>query len=346
MKRLILLFPFLACVLLAAAFSNCARAGLQVEWELVLDDQNLRYGARLETDGPRLFLGKRDGFYMSRDHGHTWDLTLPDRSITCIAFGLNTVYAGTYYHGLYRSETRGNTWKPNNKGFAFDDNPDWPGDYSPIEQILVTRSGMVIAVKYHSGIYISRGRGDSWTDMSDQWLVGRRHIGYSIWSMTEFDDYLWACTGTGWIIRAPSGKPNWWDSFASFKDGRIFAWEALNDRLYAASNILGRWNEAKHRWDYFSEDFQSKSDSPHFTSLAVNRGRLFVGLRHAGVHLFDERTETFIPAGLQEFPIADVISHQGDLYAAVEGKGVYRASIPTVQPYGKSATTWGALKTK
>ena len=110
---------------------------------------------------------------------------------------------------------------------------------------------MVIAVKYHSGIYISRGRGDSWTDMSDQWLVGQRHIGYSIWSMTEFDDYLWACTGTGWIIRAPSGKPHRWDSFASFKDGRIFAWEALNDQLYAASNILGRWNEAKRRWDYF-----------------------------------------------------------------------------------------------
>ena len=60
----------------------------------------------------------------------------------------------------------------------------------------------------------------------------------------------------------------------------------------------------------------------------------------------NERTETFIPAGLQEFPIADVVSHQGDLYAAVEGKGVYRAAFPRVQPYNKAATTWGTIKQK
>ncbi len=76
----------------------------------------------------------------------------------------------------------------------------------------------------------------------------------------------------------------------------------------------------------------------------MNRGRLFAGLLYSGVYLFDERTETFIPAGLQDSLILDIVSHQGYLYAAVEDEGIYRASIPVVQPYGKSATTWGAIK--
>ena len=59
--------------------------------------------------------------------------------------------------------------------------------------------------------------------------------------------------------------------------------------------------------------------------------------------MFDGRTGTFIPAGLQEFRILDLVSHQGYLYAVTD-EGIYRASIPVIQPYGKALTTWGAIK--
>ena len=77
--------------------------------------------------------------------------------------------------------------------------------------------------------------------------------------------------------------------------------------------------------------------------LAVNRGRLFTGLYEFGVYMFDERSEKWFPAGLQEFHVTALVSHQSDLYAGTEN-GIYRASIPTVQPYAKAVTTWAALK--
>ena len=81
------------------------------------------------------------------------------------------------------------------------------------------------------------------------------------------------------------------------------------------------------------------------TSLAVNRGRLFTGLYEFGVYMFDERSEKWFPAGLQEFHVTALGSHQSYLYAATGEPGaIYRASIPIVQLYGKAATTWGAVK--
>ena len=325
-------------VLLAILLAADAHARLQTEWELLRADQELHWGTTLESDDYRLYLGHWDGLYISLDHGYTWDLTLPDRSITCIAFGPNTVYAGTYNYGLYRSETRGNTWKPKNKGFAFEDNPDWPGDYSPIEQILVTRFGMVITLKYHSGTYTSTDRGESWHEITDEW--GRF---FDPWSMTEFDSYLWTGSSSGSIVRSDDNGETWKHA-GEFKGGRMWDWEVSNHRLCAVTqDFFGRWNEAEEVWEYFSEGLEFGFRGPRFQALGVNRGRLFAGL-DSGVYMFDEQSETFIPAGLHESRIVDLVSHHGYLYVAVEKEGVYRASIPIVQPYGKAAVTWGAIK--
>ena len=63
--------------------------------------------------------------------------------------------------------------------------------------------------------------------------------------------------------------------------------------------------------------------------------------------MFDERSEKWFPAGPEEFHVTALGSHQSYLYAATDDPGaIYRASIPTVQPYAKAATTWGAIKRK
>ncbi len=61
--------------------------------------------------------------------------------------------------------------------------------------------------------------------------------------------------------------------------------------------------------------------------------------------MFDERSKTWIPAGLDGLTVSSLKSHQTDLYAATN-EGIYRASIPTVQPYGKAAIIWGTIKQK
>ena len=343
-------------VLLLIALLGCshAHARIHAEWEQLVEGEDINYVTTLETDENRLYLGRRDGLYMSRDHGYTWRLTLPDHEITAIAISTNAVYAGTFKHGLFRSDSHGNTWKPKNAGFALFTFAGRPPQYSPIEQILVTRSGTVIAGKYHAGTYISTNRGESWHDIYDDWVVESGRLGGNIWSMTEFDGYLWAADSTGSMLRS-ADKGQTWKWTRHFNHGWITDWEVFNDRLYAAGEYsFGRWNEAERAWEYFSESLETGTDEPHFTSLAVNCGRLFAGLRYYGVYMFDDRSETWIPAGLQEFGIAALVSHQSDLYAAAfekirnstEPLGIYHASIPIIQPYGKAATTWGAVKQK
>ena len=241
-----------ACVCLMLTLSNCAHARIQAEWELLRADEELHWETSLETDEYRLYLGHWEGLYISVDHGYTWRLTLPDRAIRSIAFGPNTVYAGTHYHGLFRSDTRGNTWQPKNDGFALVDNPHLLGKYSTIEQILVTRSGTVIANKYHSGVYISTNRGESWHDIYEDWHadIGAR-FGRNIWSMAEFGGYWFAATSSGLMLRSPDNGDTWkWTRH--FKDGRMWDWEVFNDQLYAVTyDSFGRWNEGRRRLGVF-----------------------------------------------------------------------------------------------
>ena len=81
-------------------------------------------------------------------------------------------------------------------------------------------------------------------------------------------------------------------------------------------------------------------------TLAVNRRRIFAGVRHQGVWGFDEQSETWFPVGLEGRHIGTLVSHQSYLYAVTYPDGIYRASIPTVNVYHKLVTTWGAIKTK
>ncbi|MDE0300729.1 MAG: hypothetical protein OXN17_18990 [Candidatus Poribacteria bacterium] len=330
MKYLSLLALPLICLLL---LSGRARAELQADWEQLVGGEFTPNGTTLETDQTRLFLGEGDGFYMSRDHGYTWRLTLPDRQITAIAIGKNALYAGTSKHGLFRSDSRGVTWQKKS-------------GRAPIKQIVVLRSGAVIAGRYPAGVYISFNRGDTWDDIYDRWLEKLSHVGYNIWSITEFDGYLWSSTSGGGIIRTPDMGKTWKWATEDFRLGRVSDWAVFNDRLYAAAGGFGRWNEAKHTWEYFNEGLQPERGAQRFSSLAVNRGRLYARLLSSGVYLFDERSETFVLAGLRESVILDLVSHQGYLYAAAEDEGIYRASIPAVQPYNRATVTWGALKTK
>ena len=218
-----------------------------------------------------------------------------------------------------------------------------------IEQILVTRSGAVIAVAYHQGTYISNNRGDSWHGVGDDWQDGR--IGYNIWKMAEFDGYLWAALSGTSMVRSPDNGGTW-EAAGGWPISRVSDFAELNNRLYVATgntdHTLVRWNEPERDWEVLIQGLPSVEEG-NIDTLTVHTGRLFAGLRNHGVYMFDRRSETWILAGLQEFRISDLVSHQSRLYAVARYEdwdfaGIFRASIPIVNPYGKAATTWGAVK--
>ena len=336
-----------------------------------LDSNKRAHGARVRTRKRRIPLVRRHdtGLYISLDNAHTWRPT-PIEFVELIAIDRNTVYVSggsNRNHCLFRSDDRGNTWKPINNGIRrriFKDGRDEIALYPEVQHILVTRSGTVIAVMYRR-VYTSADRGETWHNVTDEWVYHRDHlglddlrIGFEIDSMTEFDGYLWA---SAWfsMFRSPDNGETWeqvsgGDEYISW----VTDWAVLNDRLYASSERdFGRYEEGS-KWDVLTQglppnDYTSYGgdipDKSHITSLAVHRGRLFAGLHNHGVYMFDARSQTWIPAGLQGLTVTALVTHQSHLYAATGNRrwkpqGIYRASIPTVQAYGKAATMWGRVK--
>ena len=355
MKYLIFILTLLsilvASVLLVISLGTCAPnadAAIQAEWIHINGTETLEQVLALETDEFRFYAGTSNGVYITLDHGYTWHSTERKHyGFNTIAIRESSVYAGTKYQGILRSDDHGETWKPINDGLPFlGDEDDEPRTYSRLTRIIVPSSGTVIAMMPLRGTYTSTDRGETWHDVTDPWFRGG-----AVSSMTEFDGYLWGASSTGAMLRSLDNGQTW-EYIRRFGHGQVTDWAVLNDRLYVAGREgIARWDEAERTWEYLTEGIPTGHDPPYFTNLSVNRGRLFAGLRNSGVWMFDERSEMWIPAGLEGLTVTSLVSHQSDLYATTtdsnwDALGIYRASISTVQPYGKAAATWGAVKTK
>ena len=117
---------------------------------------------------------------------------------------------------------------------------------------------------YHQGTQISHNRGDSWRDVTSEWKASQGKgspdiiVGTGIFSMTEFDGYLWAAYSNSRAFRSPDNGETWevipyWDKGSIADFDRIHDWAALGDKLCVAGNDgFGRWNEAELMWDNLS----------------------------------------------------------------------------------------------
>ena len=331
--------------------ANESNANIRADWELIYDIESPFF--IIESDGDNLYAAGDNGIHVSRTGGNTWhyrDLGRDGEHVQVLTIGAGggSVYLGTTHHGIFRSDDRGNTWQPKNNGM-----PRHPGtsEYISIHQILVTYSGAVIAVGYLRGTWISHDRGESWTAVTTLWKVPDVPLGEAVWSMTEFDGYLWAVYAGSPLIRSRDAGGIWVivhtniDNFDPVED-----WAALDNTLYVAGGkSFGRWSEAEQRWEHLNRGLPAHSRyHSGINDLAVNRGRIFASLYlfHRGVWLFDQSSETWAPVGPKEaegLGIYSITSRGSYLYAA-STLGIHRGSVADVQSYGKILTTWGALK--
>ncbi len=347
----------LTLLLLAICFAGRA-LDAHAEWEQIPGTEVIGSVGLLESDGLRLYAAGDTGFYLSFDDGYTWRRSeigrgIEDFYITTIGSGRGAVYVGTIYHGIFRSDDGGNTWKQVNEGLKILHDPKRGPHHGIVHQLLVTSSGMVINVGYHDGTHISHDRGETWHDVTLEWKYHPRpefsewYIGAGIWSMTEYGGYLWIAHSVTDMFRS-SDDGETWELIRRFMPGRVTDWAVLGDRLYVSGQEgFGRWNEMEGEWEYLTEGLPFGRDPPHLMNLAVNRGRIFAALGRTdrSVWLYDQPSETWVPVGPPDVDVHPLVSHQSDLFAGTED-GIYRASIPVVQPYGKAITTWGALKTR
>ena len=345
-----------------------AAAEIRALWIPVVGRGILERAYSLETDGRRLYAGTRGGLYISDDDGYTWRSTGLTDAVGIIAIGTDAIYATTRgtERGMYRSDDRGETWMPIHNAMPTITSVRVDGsEYeSPpyIDHILPTSSGAIIAFRYNEGTYISNDRGETWHNPFGEWMYPGPKASFvpdydfsdSIWSMTEFDGYWWAVLCSAAVLRSQDNGDTWkYVGHLVTHNGKWFGqvhdWAVLDDKLYvAAANGFTRRNDAEQAWEDLSRGLPPPYKylvNPHreIEVLAVNRNRIFAGLRNYGVWTFDKGSETWTPVGLGGLNVRALVSHQSELYALTRD-GIFRAAIRTVIPHRKAATTWGAVK--
>lgn len=363
-------FIFLVAMTMSA---NESGANIRTLWiPLVGTEALVERTNSLETDGRRLYVGTQDGLYISDDDGSTWRPTNLTGAIGIIAISTDAIYATAHgsERGLYRSDDQGETWKPIHSAMPTTTSIRVDGsEYERppyMQQILSTSSSAIIAVAYNDGTYISNDRGETWRDPVEEWMypgpkahhVPDYSFSDSIWSMTEFDGYWWAVLSSGsTAVLRTHDKGGTWEYVGGLATlerrwfGQVRDWTVLDGQLYVGcSKGFAQWNEAEQAWEDLSRGLPPPCKylvNPHheIQVLAVNRNRIFAGLRENGVWTFDKRSETWTPIGLGGLTVVALVSHQSELFALTR-EGIFRATISVVQRYGKAATTWGAIKQK
>ncbi len=363
-------FIFLVAMTMSA---NESGANIRTLWiPLVGTEALVERTNSLETDGRRLYVGTQDGLYISDDDGTMWRPTNLTDAIGIIAISTDAIYATAHgsERGLYRSDDRGETWKPIHSAMPTATSVRVDGsEYERppyIQQILPTSSSAIIAVAYNDGTYISNDRGETWHDPVEEWMypgpkaphVPDYSFSDSIWSMTEFDGYWLAVLSSGStaVLRTHDDGGTWEyvGGLATLERrwfGQVRDWTLLDGQLYVGcSKGFARWNEAEQAWEDLSRGLPPPykfliHPDHEIQVLAVNRNRIFAGLRENGVWTFDKRSETWTPIGLGGLTVVALVFHQSELFALTR-EGIFRATISVVQPHGKSATTWGAVKRK
>ena len=126
----------LICLLLVTTTTQAQRLDGDVKtWIQLYDEMTIGSVKALEAGERRFYAGSYFGIFISHDYGSTWRKTSLEENISAIAVDRKTVYAGTFTHGIFRSDDAGVTWKPIRNGLR----TKHSGEFPEVYQILITR---------------------------------------------------------------------------------------------------------------------------------------------------------------------------------------------------------------
>ncbi len=115
----------------------------------------------LEGRNGTLYAGTLNGLNASTDAGMSWKNlnggVLDDMEIQCIVVEGATIFAGTYYYGVYVSTDGGGSWNKRNTGL-----PSNPAVYD-----LVRHNGDLFSALQYDGLYRSTDNGGTWFSLND-----------------------------------------------------------------------------------------------------------------------------------------------------------------------------------
>ena len=167
--------------------------------------------------------GSSDGIFKSSNAGASWSIVLPVTSVWNLAIDPNNseiVYAGTRFHGVYRSMDGGKKWDTVNRGLP-KGMPDMPWDYETrklhfskmsayesIRRLVIDpiRSS-ILYIGTPSGVFKSIDRGANWRGINkglpDRFSVSALAID------PKNSDILYIGTWSRGVFKSIDGGENW-----------------------------------------------------------------------------------------------------------------------------------------
>lgn len=258
----------------------------------------------MAINGDTIFAGTSDGIQTTVNNGEKWmDLNIDEMTneldVISLAINESCIFAGTRYHGVFRSDNGGKTWKLTKDGM----------EDSCITG-LVAAGDTIFAGTRHNGLYRSTDNGASWGSMSavlpySNVLTLFKHnekIFVSFWSkgiyISADNGDTWKETGVvagdlaitankndifvsswGRHFYSSDGGDSW-----SQREGMTFSsaiYEPNSGNLFAGAYLGGVYRSADNgkTWDTIS----GKLEGEHVISLTIKDDSLFAGTYSRGV---------------------------------------------------------------
>lgn len=297
-----------------------------VTWEQVKidvnQDPNQSYSSgQLAVHNSKLYISARQGLFQSINKGTTWSPVatglLEDVSIGSLTGQGDTLFAGTGYHGVFRSNDGGQSWVAINNGLtilntskvaisgsalfaatfggvfcSLDNGTTWVSKNSGMTSLNVTSIASSGARLYagtsDSGLFISTDKGDIWVPVIPQ-LSSKKIESISTCDNTvivkTLDSGLYISTnnGSSWTrLQSPSLR----EAFAT--DGRMIVAATNVDIVFSA--------DSGKTWSI--SDLMVASS--YYSSFVIRDGSTFVGST-GGVHLSNDWGKNWTPV-LDGFP--------------------------------------------
>lgn len=244
--------------------------------------------------------------------------------------GAQTVYAGSFGMGVFRSDDRGSSWTSVNTGLS-----------DPFILSLATgRDGTVYAGTFRGGVFRSRDSGKSWQPVNS----GLKRL--EVKALLIQDGTIYAGTGDG-LYRMQEGADRWTVVTKGLDETLVHSIALAPDRtLYVGTSGRGlfRYKPNSSEWQRLSHglvDHEGLIEN-FIRALAIDKNQtLYAGTFDGGVFLSKDRGTTWRPISraLPNDSIRGIVTNEKGLFVAT-GRGVFKSPNQGAQwiPVNKGLT--------
>jgi photosystem II stability/assembly factor-like uncharacterized protein len=230
--------------------------------------------------------------------------------------GNQTVYAGSFGLGVYRSDDRGRSWVAVNSGL---------GDPF-ILSLATAQDGSVYVGTFRAGVFRSRNGGKSWQEMNS----GLKNLEIKV--LLVQDGIVYAGTGGGVYFLAEGHDAQWATVTKGLDETLVHSLAMGTDRtLYAGTSGKGvfRYKQSSsHEWTRMSKGLTDHEGlvENFIRVLALDREQaLYAGTFDGGVFRSADGGQTWRPISraLPNDSIRGIVATANGLYVAT-GRGIYK----------------------